>query len=336
MLLCAFPLTAFAEEIVTSGPEKIVGSEKDEATYYYESENNNSRGKADLLTRDCIYVIGSVGRSGDSYDYYKIRTDRSYYLELQALSGSSRNSTKFQICNSSGKVLKTASYQGKVNNGGDTYYKTSVTLAPGTYYIRVSDKSYWVEYEFYFDVMPALNAPKPSSTTNKDTGKPVIKWSAVSGADYYRVYRATSKSGTYKLVKSTSSTSYTDTSAKVGKKYYYKVKAMSQGSDYKDSLLSAGTSEVCDCARPDVWLTYKSNGKTIVNWDSVSGAKNYKVYCSTSKSGTYKCIGTTSKTRLLHSDGKSGKVYYYKVKAISRATTSANSAYSVIQSQRVK
>ena len=42
----------------------------------------------------------------------------------------------------------------------------------------------------------------------------------------YGVYRSTSKNGTYSLKKTTTSTSYTDTSAVAGKTYYYKVKAI--------------------------------------------------------------------------------------------------------------
>ena len=349
MLLCAFPLTAFAEEFVVSEAQKL-GTSLDLTSMnmsgnwntLWESESNNSRSKADYISEDFTLVSGRVGGS-DSYDYFKVTLSRKYKLTFAGISYFNTDVTRFKLCDKSGTVLKTATYEGRTANsdsstGYITEYSLTKTLSAGTYYIRVGQKSskYIGDYDFAFVLEPVLSAPKVSTSVKTSTGKPVVKWNAVSGADYYRVYRATSKSGTYKLVKSTSGTSYTDTSATAGKKYYYKVKAMSRDGDHENSSYSSVVSRVCDCARPDVWLTYKSNGKTIVNWDSVSGAKNYKVYCSTSKSGTYKCIGTTSKTRLLHSDGKSGKVYYYKVKAISKATTSANSAYSVIQSQRVK
>ncbi|MDY2679965.1 MAG: hypothetical protein SOV50_04880, partial [Lentihominibacter sp.] len=57
------------------------------------------------------------------------------------------------------------------------------------------------------------------------TKKVTVSWNKISGANGYKLYRATSRSGSYKLVKTTSSTSFTDRSLKKGKKYYYKLKA---------------------------------------------------------------------------------------------------------------
>ena len=60
---------------------------------------------------------------------------------------------------------------------------------------------------------------------NATNGKPVIKWAKISGAVKYEVQRATSKNGKYSLMKTVTGTSLTNTSAKAGKTYYYKVKA---------------------------------------------------------------------------------------------------------------
>ena len=52
-----------------------------------------------------------------------------------------------------------------------------------------------------------------------------VSWKSVSGANGYEVYSSTSKSGTYKKIKTTSSLSYTNSGLKKGKTYYYKVRA---------------------------------------------------------------------------------------------------------------
>jgi len=54
-----------------------------------------------------------------------------------------------------------------------------------------------------------------------------VKWSKVAGASGYYVYRASSMSGRFRKVKTTSAkkTVFTNTSIKAGKTYYYKVKA---------------------------------------------------------------------------------------------------------------
>ena len=72
----------------------------------------------------------------------------------------------------------------------------------------------------------ALAQPEASVSNVASTGKIKISWSKVSGAVKYEVWRATSKTGTYKKITTTSNTSVTNTSAEAGKTYYYKVVAV--------------------------------------------------------------------------------------------------------------
>lgn len=71
---------------------------------------------------------------------------------------------------------------------------------------------------------PTLSKPGITKLT-AGSKKITVKWTKVSGATGYKLYRATSKSGNYKLIKTTTSTYYTNKSLTKGKKYYYKVKA---------------------------------------------------------------------------------------------------------------
>ena len=85
----------------------------------------------------------------------------------------------------------------------------------------------------------------PTGLTNSysaSSGKPIVKWTAVSGATKYDVYRATSESGAYTLKGTATTNSYTDTSATVGKTYYYKVKAYSSTGTAYASAFSAAVS----------------------------------------------------------------------------------------------
>jgi len=58
---------------------------------------------------------------------------------------------------------------------------------------------------------------------NKKAKKVTISYNKVKGAKSYKIFRATKKNGEYKLLKSTKKTTFTDTTAKKGKTYYYKV-----------------------------------------------------------------------------------------------------------------
>ena len=64
-----------------------------------------------------------------------------------------------------------------------------------------------------------------TSVKNTAAGTATIKWVGVNGAHGYKIYRSTSKNGTYKFVKTVKNVKqYKDKKLKKGKKYYYKVK----------------------------------------------------------------------------------------------------------------
>ena len=168
------------------------------------------------------------------------------------------------------------------------------------------------------------------------TGEPRLTWDAVEGAVKYKVYRSNTWDEGYALRTTTKKCSYTNTAAKHGRVYYYKVAAVDSAGNvsFSDPLLVA-----VKCARPEVTVQrtngiYKDApyvGKPMVQWLAVDGAKSYKVYRATSKNGSYRLMMTTSKPWYINTTAKSGTTYYYKVKAIGR-DSEANSAYSKVKS----
>ena len=141
-----------------------------------------------------------------------------------------------------------------------------------------------------------LTAPSVKPDYLISTGKPYIKWAAVAGASKYEVYRSGSKSGTYQYIGTATKLNYTDTTAKPGYYYYYKVRAVN-ASGVKSSY-SAAVSALCHCARPELngaqYLS--SSGKPYLSWGAVTGAGKYYVYRAGSQNGSYKYIGSTTKT----------------------------------------
>ena len=71
-------------------------------------------------------------------------------------------------------------------------------------------------------------AAKSSLTVKALKGKRAsVKWKKVKGVTGYRIYRATKKSGKYKLVRKSPCNghfTWTNTGLKKGKKYFYKVR----------------------------------------------------------------------------------------------------------------
>lgn len=173
-----------------------------------------------------------------------------------------------------------------------------------------------------------LAIPTLTVSNNASTGKVVLQWTAVKDAEKYEVWRATSKTGEYTLLKTMTGTKLTNTSAEVNKTYYYKVRAVAGDVTGEFSPVKSRT---CDLARPVVTVTLNAKNNPVLTWKAVSGAEKYEVYRSTSQNGTYTRLWTGTGTKLTNSSAELGVTYYYKVRAIS-SVSSATSAYSTVKS----
>ncbi len=145
-----------------------------------------------------------------------------------------------------------------------------------------------------------------------------LKWAKVAGATKYRIYRKTAGSD-WTLIDTVKGTSFTDKTAKSGKKYYYRVRAgksdtMSGYNEVSKYFLSA----------PKLSSIQNTRSGVKVSWKEVNGADRYKVYRKHGD-GSYEYIGTTEKTYYTDTTGNSGRVYTYTVKA---AKSQTNSVYN--------
>ena len=133
------------------------------------------------------------------------------------------------------------------------YYKSDGTAANGL--TKIGEKYYYFTGQYgykktsgsatidgvkcKFDSSGVMTSPlkpgKPaikSATAQKD-GTNLISWKKATNASSYEVYRATSKNGDYSKLDTATGLSFKDTTAKSGKKYYYKVRAVMKLSSYK-------------------------------------------------------------------------------------------------------
>jgi len=215
-----------------------------------------------------------------------------------------------------------------VNTGAETgkmyYYRVRAILKDGS--------STW----FSNMVSTRCDLPRPNVTATNvaSSGKIKLSWKKIEGAVKYEVWRATSQNGKYTKLGSTTKLSYTNTSAKAGTKYYYKVKAIHEKSG-ANSAFSQVDSRMCDLARPVISLKLNSSGKPKITWEKVSGAVKYEIYRGAYKDGTYEKIKTTTSLSFTDTNAYKGNSYYYKVKAI-HSNTNANSVFSVAKNIRAK
>ena len=169
-------------------------------------------------------------------------------------------------------------------------------------------------------------APRVTIGNSSASGKPRLTWAAVDGAAKYEIYRSTQQSTGFTLLGTTTSTNYVNTGAAVGTTYYYKVRALNvDGAAGAYSSTVSGAAKAVAPAAPTVTITYSDSGKPKLTWSAVSGAASYRVYRSESRGTGYSMLGTTTSTSYVNTGAAVGKTYYYRVKAVNSAGTSAYS-----------
>ena len=198
-----------------------------------------------------------------------------------------------------------------------------------TWSYKVTDTFSWLRLfspEYTISAAPA--APVVTAGNSATSGKPMLTWDAVDGATSYRVYRATSQNGPYRLLGSVTTTTYVNTGAKDGVTYYYMVTAVNDSGESAFSNTVSGQNKAVTSkpAAPVVKIgNSATSGKPMLTWNAVSGATSYKVYRATSQNGTYSLLGSVTVTSYTNTGAKDGVTYYYKVKAINSAGESAYS-----------
>ncbi len=135
------------------------------------------------------------------------------------------------------QVYRADSYKGKYTKAktipkGNTLSCTDTNLIPNkTYFYKirayntVNKTTKYSKFSSVICVTPRLEEPKIKSVAKISANRVKISWKKADGAQGYRLYRASSKKGSYKPVRTTTGSSFTDTGLSKGKTYYYKVRA---------------------------------------------------------------------------------------------------------------
>jgi len=160
---------------------------------------------------------------------------------------------------------------------GNAYVDNTVAAGKTYYYqvVAVGEVSKSAQSS-YVKLTGKCAAPWISIELHETSGKPVISWEKVSGAKKYTVYRATSLEGKYTKLGTTTKLTYTDSKAKPGTEYFYKVIAngskTAYNSNYSNVKMAIGYA-----AQPQVTLKNDSKGKPVVSWKKISEAEKYMV-----------------------------------------------------------
>ena len=202
----------------------------------------------------------------------------------------------------------------------------------------------------------SISAPTGLRATIDEDNDILLTWNSVPNAVRYYVYHSTTSSGTFAYLGNTAETSCYITNPEAGY-HYMKVSAISNNgdesrqSDYVYCYVNSnnggnnggnggnngggnnGGSSVSRPAAPTgVSVSNEGNAAiplVVVRWNEVSGATSYKVYKSTSASGSYSLCGTSNITAYVDDNAPTnGGTAYYKVTALNSAGESDKSNYA--------
>ena len=293
-------------------------------TYTYAVKPYNGNDSADYTGKQVTYLAAPTlstlanAANGVSLKWNSISGAQKYYIYRKEGNGGYKKIAE---------VKDAVSYTDKSVTSGKNY-TYAVRALKGSSMSAYTGKS--INY---------LAQANVSALNNKDNGIEV-KWSKVSGAKGYYVYRKEGKNSYRKIatITNANTTSYTDTSVKNnnGKAYTYTVRA------YANNALAAYTGKsVYRIATPTITSVSNSRkGEVDVDWNDVKGAKGYQIQLSSDKSFSK---DTTDETWVDYADGngititncEKGDSFYFRVRAY-KQNGSGTKYYSAWSTKSVK
>jgi len=301
-------------------------------TYYYKVSAYNGAGEGPQL----FYVSPTTLKSWPSTSPTGVTataTSNSVTISWNSV----LNADEYYIYRSS------SSGWDKIGSSFTTSYTDTGLSANTTYTYNVAAHNNGGEGPSSASVTVTTTLATPTVTVGTVTSNSVtISWTSVTGATGYNVYRSLTSSGTYDPVSvatpTTTTTTYTDSGRLTGTTYYYKVAAkVGSVTGPQSTAVSATTTPDSTLGIPTGLITTTTTSSSItLNWDLVSGAAGYNVYRSSTLSGPYDLVGTTTPTTTTtYTDtGRSaGTIYYYKVAATNSGGAGPQSTYIVARTQ---
>lgn len=288
--------------------------------YYYKVQAMNQVNKKTGYSGYCKQASGAT-ITGTSMEYVRSKTSTSMEVKWKK----DKNATGYRLKRS---TAKNGAYQVVANiskNSKVSYVDKTISSGKKYYYAveSVIEKNGVKHYSTKSTPIAARNIKRivMQSMEMVEEGL-TLNWEEVLGANGYQIMRSESKSGPFTQIAKLGAdddTSYTDTKAQAGKRYYYKVRGIRVGKHTGYGSYSKVMEKWALAAPEDLTATPVQPNKIKLSWGKVPQASGYEVFRSTEEGGAYDSITTligSSVTTYTDQKLLQGTVYYYKVSAI--------------------
>ena len=214
---------------------------------------------------ESVKLKWKIAAGSDGYEIYYRKVGTSNYTFLKRINGgtTSRFITKGYVA-----LNLSADYE---------FYVVSFKFYGTARYFSMKSNTYITS--------PVLAAPKNVTASYPQDGRIRVSWNAVADAQQYLVYQSSTKTGTYNLVATVSSSTRTvDISTAMGVTAWFKVRAKHIDSNQSE----VGTMSAAAQAKLAMPWNFKGTvvdlNSITFKWDTVYGAKGYQIIAR--KSGT--------------------------------------------------
>lgn len=253
--------------------------------------------------------------------------DKSVLFEYQAV-----NDVKgYKILRSTSKTGKYVEIARSISNNLTIY---TIPIGTTYYYKVVAYTTYngvevnGIESDIIgFRFLPEKVTNATSTSYNMTSIK--VMWNKMPNVSGYEVYYSTSKTGTYKLAKTTTGTYAVITKLTTGRNYYFKVRSyvLVNGKKVYGSFSDITYTYAKPLAVTNLRVArYNySSTRNKVYWTKISGVTGYAVYRSTNGTN-YTYIGATTGNYLIDNKASNTTTTYYKVRTYK--TVSGKKIYS--------
>ena len=276
-------------------------------------------------------IVSTCTECGEDVSIKKIAKVSRISLSKTAYSYDGKVKTpSVTVKDANGKTLK------KGTDYTVTYSAGRTKIGKYTVTVTLKGSNYSGSKTLSFTVGPV----KPTSVkaASRTANSVTLTWGKVSGASGYVVYRYSDSTKKYTKVATVKTNKATVNKLKAGTTYKFAVQAYkTSGKETYYGETGALFTTTTNPAAPSIKVTSTAKGKAYISFKKVTGATKYEFYCSTSKSGSYKKLSTSSTAYYTASKLTSGKTYYFKVRAYKTlGKTNYYSSYSAVRSVKVK
>ncbi len=224
---------------------------------------------------------------------------------------------------------KVPAQQYNVYAGSEPYFADTDVIVGQTYNYRVFARNGCGQSELSPQAQGMAlynNPPDPTrlcpptwveSTRGRPYERVMVSWSAASGAEMYRVLRATDYRGPYVRVVETAKTSWEDVDVVLCGDYWYRIQSLAGGQESEPSAIMYGSFGYRPEAPERVHASVGTYANSIeISWMPMEDAEVYQVSRAPSKDGPFAVLAAgIAGTTYVDAGLIPGQEFWYKVRA---------------------